>query len=527
MTTNSNPRFIEALEWSRRGFAVIPLYERQENGTCSCFLGDHCVLPPFHAREFPVEVVPAGEITITQWWTESPNALIGIKTGGPSGVVALELDNGVDVRRLAEFKDLPTGFPVNSSYKSIYFFRSKKTIASKDCIAAVAGAQLHGEGSFLATPDLSQLPADFGLDSLPDLPNWLEALANPRKFENESAQDFPANVFPKPIERLIVENSVSHSCSTAMLGAPVLAVIAAAIGSSHYLKLANGSEEFASIFIAVVAPPGSGKTPALKLAQKPMTNAQRRLDDDRKLEKEKCEQDSRQYTIAHARWRESLRRYSRDEGPFPGDEPHLPTEPILRQLYTTDSTIAALAVVLKNNPFGILCAEDELNRWLNSLGRKSDRAQWSSLWNSQQIIVNRKGEKNPIVVDRPVVSVVGNLTPDMLDQIQGSHKRVDGFIDRFLFATPSFQHQQSIGQKAVHPATEAHYEEIFQKLLALRQGPNNRADADPTELRFTDLASKAYCNWTAENAAEIYGLAMKSVLRGMFVKLKSYWRVLL
>ena len=36
--------------YARKGFAVVPLYERTPTGNCSCFLGPGCPLFPHHVR---------------------------------------------------------------------------------------------------------------------------------------------------------------------------------------------------------------------------------------------------------------------------------------------------------------------------------------------------------------------------------------------------------------------------------------------------------------------------------------------
>ena len=114
--------------------------------------------------------------------------------------------------------------------------------------------------------------------------------------------------------------------------------------------------------------------------------------------------------------------------------------PIEQQHITTDTTVEALADVLRGNPKGLLVYRDEATGWVASLnqykgGKGSDKQFWLSAWSSQNYTVNRKGQP-PVKIVKPFVSVIGNIPPDMLGELADRQGREDGFIDRVLFAYP-------------------------------------------------------------------------------------------
>jgi len=52
-----------------------------------------------------------------------------------------------------------------------------------------------------------------------------------------------------------------------------------------------------------------------------------------------------------------------------GDPPQKPAEPVADRCYADDTTIEALAVLLKQNWRGLLLVRDELSGWIVSFAR--------------------------------------------------------------------------------------------------------------------------------------------------------------
>jgi hypothetical protein len=94
-----NERLDAAHTYARRGWRVIPLHYI-DNGMCSCSKGPSCKTAgkhPFHNDWQNVGTTSGADIET--WWTERPQANIGIVTDRTSGVWALDLDpvkGGID-----------------------------------------------------------------------------------------------------------------------------------------------------------------------------------------------------------------------------------------------------------------------------------------------------------------------------------------------------------------------------------------------------------------------------------------------
>jgi hypothetical protein len=105
-------------------------------------------------------------------------------------------------------------------------------------------------------------------------------------------------------------------------------------------------------------------------------------------------------------------------------------------LFTTDSTIEKLAVLLQARPQGMLLVIDELAGWFNNMSRYSkgqDNQFWLAAWDGKPRPIDRMGRPS-IRVRNLLIGVVGGLQPDKLaDVFKGA---ADGMYARFLFSWP-------------------------------------------------------------------------------------------
>jgi len=83
----------EALRCASVGLRVIPLYEVTDGLACTCWRREQCKQPGKHPRvDVWQEKATTDEATIRAWWTQWPNAGLGMATGRASGVWVLDLD---------------------------------------------------------------------------------------------------------------------------------------------------------------------------------------------------------------------------------------------------------------------------------------------------------------------------------------------------------------------------------------------------------------------------------------------------
>jgi hypothetical protein len=100
---------------------------------------------------------------------------------------------------------------------------------------------------------------------------------NSGKPTKETVEPCPLNALPEPLRRVVEEGSAALQCPPDLLAVPLVVMAGAAIGNTHSLRLKDGWEELPSLYAAVVAPPGTTKTPALSLVSRPIRREAERL----------------------------------------------------------------------------------------------------------------------------------------------------------------------------------------------------------------------------------------------------------
>lgn len=310
---------------------------------------------------------------------------------------------------------------------------------------------------------------------------------------------FPVDVFPDPLSRFIREASEALPCPMDFVGVPMLALLGTAIGTSRVLEIKPGWLEGPRIFAAVVADPGSKKSPALSLAMQPLTLQQRLLQAAYRTAKEVAHKEGGAQTL------------------------------VLPQLFTTDATLEALVVLLQQNPRGIVFVRDELAAWVRAmnqyrLGKGADRQHWLSLWNGAPIIVNRKHAKEALILHHPFVCVIGCLPPDVLGELAHERGGGDGFLDRILFAYPN-PTQAQWSEVGVRQETLEAYCRVFASLWTLPGSPILPPDYEqpvPLIVSLTPEGKEMFVGCINRLCSELADANFPDHLRGAYAKFEGY-----
>jgi hypothetical protein len=283
---------------------------------------------------------------------------------------------------------------------------------------------------------------------------------------SQETQLFPVHTLPLRLRCFVEESSKSLTVSPDMMALAVLATTSAAIGKSRRIKLKGDWEEPAALYAAIIAETGSMKSPALAAATAP------------------------------------LKAYQTEA----------------RRTWTSDTTVEALAVLLRDHPRGLLVINDEITAWINSLnqyknGKGSDREFYLSAWNGSDIAVDRKGDP-PLLVRRPFLSVIGTTTPGSLGTLATPDRLEDGFIQRLLFAWPG-NAQVKWTDMTISDVTMASYHALLSDLLSLD------GCVHPITLTLAADAQNLFRHWHDEHYEEMDRLSLP-FLRGFYSKLKGY-----
>lgn len=231
---------------------------------------------------------------------------------------------------------------------------------------------------------------------------------------------FPVDCLPTVAATFVQQCSSVFGCDPALFALPTLVVMAGAIGNSRLIQLKSTWQEPAILWGTIVSNSGTMKTPAARAAMKPLEDIHQqwlmpRLDEDRSPKQEQSTQSSTDKTM-----------------------PVL--SPPQDRLMCNDVSLAALAVLLAQNPKGLILYRDELAGWLSPLvqnGEKAnkERSLWLQVYQGEPLTVDRKS-RGTIHVLRGSVSVLGTIQPATLSRLMTTACQESGLSARLLMAMP-------------------------------------------------------------------------------------------
>ncbi|CEF48211.1 unnamed protein product [uncultured bacterium] len=314
---------------------------------------------------------------------------------------------------------------------------------------------------------------------------------------------FPVEALPAPLRPFVRAVAAAIPCDPAAVALPVLVACGAAVGAARVLSIKNAWTEPPVVWGGLVARSGSVKSPPVEHAIGPLVTID--------LELRRASNDAhRAFREAEQRTKEAERERKAadkrrgkggdnaqggepsDPGTTAADDPGEPP-PRLRCV-AQDITVESLAVILSENPKGVLVYRDELASWFGSLTRysKADTtADWLHLFHARTLTVDRKtGDRLTIAVPNAAASLVGTIQPRVLARAFTREFRASGGAARLLLVMPP-PRQKVWTDDDVPAGVAADYERLIRRLRELE--PHQDADrTTPVPVRFTDAARRRW-----------------------------------
>ncbi|MEM9663167.1 MAG: DUF3987 domain-containing protein, partial [Planctomycetota bacterium] len=308
------------------------------------------------------------------------------------------------------------------------------------------------------------------------------------------------DILPEPLASYVLEVSESMSVDPAAVAAPMLAACSGAIGDSRRIRVGSLNPPSA-LWICLVGSSGSRKSAAIDAATQFCKLAEREARDESAAAR-------REYQANLKRMKQTTK-----SGP-PVDEP---TEPIEHRRTVGDVTLERLAMILQDNPRGVMMIRDELAAWFDfgrysSGGGSSNRSGWCELFDGRSITVDRKGSASSYV-ESTSVSLVGGIQPDILRDLLTAQNVASGLMARLLFVSPPEQPGRMC-EREIDSRLLAGVGEVFRKLYTIGL-PD---DAEDGVLRLSEDAKPLYRQTFDDLSAESH-LAGEDDLKGALSKL--------
>jgi hypothetical protein len=330
-------------------------------------------------------------------------------------------------------------------------------------------------------------------------------------------EPFPTEVLPEPIGSFVTTAARSIGCDPSYIALPLLTLQAAAIGTTRRLQLKRSWSVPPTLWAAIVGDSGTAKTPAFRLVMRIAHVREQKALDRYHEALQNHEVQLAQYEKAYHQWKSNSKSA--------GDPPPRPQPPEAERCVIGDTTIEALAPLLRANPRGLLLATDELSSWFGSFNRYksgpgADAAHWLGMHSGENITVDRKtGSPRTIIIPRAAVCVCGGIQPGILQRALGSEHRESGLAARLLLAYPP-RRPKRWSEADFDPAAEAEIAVLVERLYELQPAVDQRGRSCPVEVRLSPDAKTAWTAYYNSHAEEQTQLA--GDLAAAWSKLEEY-----
>jgi len=306
---------------------------------------------------------------------------------------------------------------------------------------------------------------------------------------------FPFDIFPSALQLFISKQVIQHE----YLAGGILAAVSTAIGNTCILEAMQGYIVKPILYMAIVAPPGASKTPALGKAFKPF--------------QEYDAESYKHYKLELERYKEELQAYKASKNK---SEPE-PEAPPYYQVIIGDSTIEMISKILAVNQYGCCLLNDELIGFIKKMNKYSDTndelEKWLSLWSGEPLLVQRVS-RGIDKVDEPFCTIVGGVQPGVLTTLSANENEHNGFFHRFLFVYPQPQSKQEWQQINIPYEILNGYRNFIFGLLGMRK-----------EVKYiyymNEQADRLYKTWhDAKNKK--YDSSQSDHIKGIIAKYQNY-----
>jgi len=311
---------------------------------------------------------------------------------------------------------------------------------------------------------------------------------------------FPVEALPEPVRSYVADGAEAIGCDESFIALPMLSGLAAAVGNTRRIKLKRGWAEPAILWTAVIGESGTQKSPAFRLALKAVRDRQHRLMKDHEAAMKDWEAQNELHEIVMSNWKKAAAKSD-----TPPDPPEAPEQPTCPRNWIEDCTTEALAMLLQQNPRGLLTLRNELSGWFSfgqykNGGGADDVARWLQMFDADALIVDRK-TSGTIYVPCASVSIAGGIQPAILERSLGQQHRDNGLLARLLIAHPP-RRAKHWTETTVTQSLDAAMTAVFDRLYTVEPDLDEDGDLQPRLLPLNRQAKQVWITFVNEHGQE-------------------------
>ncbi len=602
-----------ALFYASKGFPIIPLYEADMNGNCTC-KNVKCSSIGKHPRvKNGLKDASCDPIVIQEWWASWPNANIGLITGQASGQIVLDVD--LKSGGLTSLESLESQYGCLDTLKVHtggggfhFYFDFPVEPPMRNKVNLLPGVDIRADGGYIvAPPSLHQSGERYKWDSIfvetKRAPDWLITLCLAPKKELTALSDASAqmkepslfvaqgarNSFlcsmagsmlryglnQKAMLSLLHEinqlachpvleaqevsniaHSIFHYAPSAieetwgkivpvgllyehpprmnfaliplklqpwisdiakrmqipfeLICVPAIVAFGSVIGKKIKIHPKSKCNEWAvqpTLWGAVVARPGTLKSPAIAAALKPLEALVKKehLLFEEKSKKWAIQKSIKTATIEAIKGQITRCQNHKEESDLlkkqlmDMEEDIMNNTPVCKRYKTNDATVEKLVELLTENPNGLLLVRDELSGWLatfSKAGKEGDREFWLQSWAGQGTYTVDRVGRGTTHAPSLCLSVFGAIQPDKLECLitKSIHSYDDGLLQRFqLIVCPQITEKWENHDVSADNLARENVEQLFEEVAKFQPEEQNGFVA----LHFSQEAQGQFDLWIA------------------------------
>jgi len=348
-------------------------------------------------------------------------------------------------------------------------------------------------------------------------------------------EPFSMDLLPRALHTWVADIADRVQCPPDYPGATAVAALGVALGRKIGIrpKFRDNWTERGNLWLAIIGRPGAMKTPAMTAVLKPLHSLADLAHQTFVTAQADYEHSKMKAELLNEAARSTFKANVKKLGAAADlQQTELPTPPRHVRLMTTDSTVEALAEVLRDNPQGIGVYRDELVGLLRSLdreGQEGARGFYLQGWNgSGSWTVDRIGRGLYLHVPHVALSVIGSIQPGRLREYvreaTSGGAGDDGLLQRFMLAWPdsnsAWRHVDRYpDNKAAMQAQDVYSRLLSVDPLALQAEPD--LNADDHFLRLSPEASEVFIEWLTLLEATLRDGSVMPALEAFLSKMRK------
>lgn len=352
------------------------------------------------------------------------------------------------------------------------------------------------------------------------------------------APTFPVDALPGCVRNYVEDNVHRMQIPVDMIAVPFQAILAGLIGSGVCIrpKKHDTWSERACLYSMVIAPKGSMKSVALKVATASLNTIQRQYakeDQERISEWEKLDAEIKMREKAYnKKCNEILKKDPSAELPAPPELfDNRPPRPIERRILVADATIEKLAELMPSSK-GLTLFRDELSGWATNMNRYTngnDRQFYLECYSGGSYHVDRM-TRRPLYVPDLHLNIVGGIQPEVARLIFGGAGPDDGLFERFALITyPDAVKDWQLVDRKPNYEVDRQFKEVCKRLAEAQWykiipfpgeigAAWNWENGEKPFVRFSEDAQTLFNSWITRHMKYLESLSDDDPLKGMYGK---------